>query len=199
MQQYNYEVNPLKVKGVFEVVIKPNVDERGSFGRIWDKQFFASLGMPYEWVQENHQYSKFKGTVRGAHIQLPPATESKMIWVPTGFTFFAYVDLRKGSPTLGEAGTLILSAEKQNSLVIPRGVAMVQCTLTDELHLHYKMDNYFSPEHEKNIRWDSLGVKFPVTTPTVISEKDRNATPLKEFLDATGGVDVVGTGMVKEI
>ncbi|MDO8515870.1 MAG: dTDP-4-dehydrorhamnose 3,5-epimerase family protein [bacterium] len=199
MQKYIYTATPLKVKGAFEIAIKPNSDERGSFGRIWDKEFFASLGLNQEWVQENHSYSKYKGTVRGAHIQAPPATESKMVWVPTGATFFVYVDLRKGSPTLGEAGSLILSAEKQNSLIIPRGIAIVMCTLTDELHLHYKMDNYFSPESERNIRWDSLGIKFPVETPTVISEKDRNAMPLKEFLDSTGGIDVIGTKMVAEI
>jgi dTDP-4-dehydrorhamnose 3,5-epimerase (EC 5.1.3.13) len=42
--------------------------------------------------------------------------------------------------------------------------------------IFYKVDEYYSPEHDMSIRWDDpdIGIDWPVNNP-ILSEKDKNA------------------------
>ena len=177
------------IKGVFEIQLEPKEDERGFFMRVYDKKIFGEHGMDKEWVQENHSLSRHRGTIRGLHFQYPPDTESKLIRLSSGEAFFAYVDLRKDSPTFGQAGHSIISAEKKNMLLIPRGCALGMCTLSDNVNLHYRVDNYYASANEDNILWNDpdLNIEWPIKEPTVISERDSKAQSFKGFLQKSGG------------
>lgn len=177
------------IKGVFEITLEPKTDERGFFIRTYDKQIFAERGLPTDWTQENHAFSKTKGTIRGLHFQYPPSAEAKLIRMAQGEAFWAFVDLRKNSPTFGKWGSIVLSAEKSNMMFIPRGVANGICTLSDNCHVLYKMDNFYEPSAQGAVRWDDpdVAVAWPVKIPSAISEKDKNAPSFKEFLEKTGG------------
>src|SRR3989344_208194 len=179
-----------KFKGTFEIQLEPFEDERGFFMRAYDKKIFAKYGIDKEWVQENHSLSKEKGTVRGLHFQYPPHTESKLVRVSSGEIFFAFVDLRKKSATFGEWGSVILSAEKKNMFLIPRGCAAGMCTLTENCNFHYRVDNYYSKEQEDNISWNDpdIGIKWPIKKAKVISDRDRRAQSFKDFLKNEGGL-----------
>lgn len=181
-----------EIKGVFEVRLKPFQDERGFFVRTYDDKIFKEQGLDRKWVHENHSFSVKKGTVRGLHFQYPPDTETKLLRVITGEVFFAFVDLRKGSPTFGKWGSLILSGEKKNMLYLPRGMAPGMCTLTDDCHLAYKVDNYYAPANEDNIHWNDpdIGIQWPITIPLVVSERDAKAQSFQEFVKKHGALDV---------
>ncbi len=181
-----------KFKGVFEIQLEPFEDDRGFFMRAYDKKIFAENGIDNDWVQENHSLSKYKGTVRGLHFQYPPHTKSKLVRVSSGEVFFAFVDLRKKSPTLGEWGSVVLSTKKKNMFLIPRGFAAGMCALTDNCNFHYRVDNYYSKEKEDNIRWNDpdIGIKWPIKKAKVISERDNKAQSFKEFLKNKGGLDI---------
>lgn len=178
-----------KFNGVFVIQLEPKEDERGFFMRVFDKKIFAEHGIAKEWVQKNHSLSKLKGTVRGLHFQYPPDTESKLVRVSSGGALFAYVDLRKNSPTLGQAGTIILSSENKKMLLIPRGYALGICTISENVNLHYCLDNYYASANEDNIKWNDpdLNIPWPIKEPTVISDRDSKAQSFKEFLQKSGG------------
>ncbi|MBI2024344.1 dTDP-4-dehydrorhamnose 3,5-epimerase [Candidatus Giovannonibacteria bacterium] len=178
-----------KIKGLFFIQLEPREDERGFFMRVYDKKIFAEHGIDKEWVQENHSLSRIKGTLRGLHFQYPPDTESKLMRVTSGEAFWACVDLRKNSSTFGKIDHTILSAEKKNMVLIPKGCGNGICTLADDVNLHYRVDNYYSPNNEDNIKWNDpdLNIPWPIKEPSVISERDSKAQSFKEFLEKSGG------------
>ncbi len=68
-------------------------------------------------------------------------------------------------------------------IFIPRGFAHGFCTLTDISEVVYKVDNYYSKEHETGIIWNDpdIGIKWPVENP-ILSAKDQNNLTLKRYL-----------------
>lgn len=183
-------IKKLAIEGVMEICLEPNMDSRGFFMRTYDEKIFQDYGINKKWVQESHSLSRKKWTVRGIHFQHSPFTETKIIRVIQGKILFAVIDLRKGSPTLGKWVQIVLSARKKNLLYIPRGCAPCMCTLTQNCQILYKMDNYFSPKHYDNIRWNdpTLAIKWPVKIPADISERDTEAQSFKEFISKYGGL-----------
>jgi len=182
-------VRKQELKGIFEIQLEQKGDHRGFFMRTFDDRIFKEKGIGREFVQENHSLSVKKGTIRGLHFQYPPDTESKLLRVVTGEVFFVYLDIRKDSPTFGRWGSIILSGENKKMLLASRGFAMGMCTLSDNVNLLYKVDNYYNPDNEDNILWNDpdLAIDWPIKNP-IISERDQKAQTWKEFVDKHGGL-----------
>ena len=98
-----------------------------------------------------------------------------------GRIFDVAVDIRQGSPQYGQWVGVELSAENKKQLFIPRGFAHGFITLTDDVEVQYKADNYYAPDCDGNIRWDDpdIGVEWPLQ-PVILSDKDKAAPLLKE-------------------
>lgn len=156
-------------------------DERGFFLEVFRADEFAKLGLPTQWVQENHSRSK-KGVVRGLHFQWDPPM-AKLMRVTVGAAFLVAVDIRKGSPTLGKWFGTEISAENKKQLWAPAGFARGFCVLSDYAEIQYKVTGIYNPKAESGIRWNdpAIGIQWPVENPT-LSEKDRNAQTLEEWL-----------------
>ncbi len=180
-----------KFKRVFEIQLDPHEDERGFFMRVYDTQLFEKYKIHKKWVQENHSLSVEKGVIRGMHFQLPPHSEAKLIRVINGKIYDVFIDLRKGSPTFGQWDSIKLSAENKKMIYIPRGFAHGFCALTKNCEILYKMDNYYTPNNEGNIKWNDsdVGINWPVNNPT-ISEKDLKARSFREFIERYGGLEL---------
>jgi dTDP-4-dehydrorhamnose 3,5-epimerase len=180
-----------KIKGVFEITLEPQVDNRGLFMRTYDEKIFGESGLNRIWVQENHSYSRKKGTLRGLHFQFPPRAEVKLVRAVRGEIFMAYVDIRKGSPTFGKWESLVLSENNLKVLYVTRGIALGMCTLTDNCTLLYKMGDYYVPESQGTIKWNDpdIGIKWPTDKP-IISEKDTAAMRFKDFIAKYKGLEV---------
>jgi dTDP-4-dehydrorhamnose 3,5-epimerase len=181
----------MELGGVFEITPERHEDNRGFFMRTYDDNVFAEHGLHCEWVQENHSFSRKKGTVRGLHFQFPPHSETKLVRGVSGEIFMAFVDLRKGSATFGKWSSLVLSEANKKMLYVPKGFALGMCAVTDNCTLLYKMDNYYFPESEDAIRWDDpdIGIEWPVKEP-VLSEKDARAGSFADFEQTYGGLTV---------
>ncbi len=177
------------IEGVLIIGLEPNFDERGFFMRTYDKKIFAEQGLPTDWAQENHALSKIKGTIRGLHFLYPPRTEAKLIQMAEGEAFWAFLDIRRKSSTFGRWGSVVLSAEKNHILFLPRGIANGICTLRDNCRVLYHMDNVYDDNAKGEIAWDDpeLEIPWPIKNPTNISTRDRNAGSFKEFLIKSGG------------
>lgn len=177
------DIKEKKIKGVFEIQLKPFDDPRGFFMRTYDDEIFKEHGIHHDWVQENHSFSKSKGTLRGLHFQFPPYAETKLVRAISGEIFIVIVDLRKDSKTFGKWESLTLSSENKKMLYVPKGFALGMCTMTDDCKLLYKMDEKYHPEAQGEIRWDDpdIGIKWPVDNP-ILSKRDMNAQSFKEFV-----------------
>jgi dTDP-4-dehydrorhamnose 3,5-epimerase len=178
------EVKELEIKGVFEIVPEPFFDNRGFFMRTYDVGLFEKFGLNRKWVQENHSRSERNGIIRGLHFQVEPFDETKLVRCISGEIFDVAVDLRKGSATFGKWVGVHLSENNKKMLYIPRGFAHGYCTLTEISEVVYKVDNYYSREHEKGILWNDpdLKIEWPAQDP-ILSEKDRKNLTLKQYLE----------------
>ena len=164
-------------------VIVPRVfhDHRGYFMESYRQDSFAEMGIPYDFPQDNHSYS-VQHVVRGLHFQWGPAM-AKLMRVTVGAVFLVAVDIRKGSPTLGEWFGLEVSAENKRQVFAPPGFARGFCVLSDAAELQYKCTAIYNPTGEGGIRWNDpdIGIEWPVAEP-ILSEKDAHAPTLAEWL-----------------
>jgi len=175
------KIEETKLEGVY--VLSPKVigDERGWFMESWSKLTFAENGFNYEFVQDNHSFSASKGTLRGLHFQLEPKAQTKLVRCTRGAVLDVAVDIRRGSPKYGKWVSEILSAENKKQLLIPKGFAHGFITLTDEVEVQYKADEYYSLEHDGCFAWNDpeICVDWGIQNP-ILSVKDKNSPLLKD-------------------
>jgi len=185
------EIKERNFKGVFEIQLETHKDSRGFYMRVYDAAIFKKYGIHKKWVQENHLLSVEKNVIRGMHFQLPPHSETKLVRVISGKIYDVFIDLRKGSSTFGQWDSINLSAENKKMICIPQGFAHGFCTLSKNCEVIYKVDNYYSPNYEGNIKWNDpdLGIDWPSNTP-ILSEKDSRAKSFKEFIEKYKGLKI---------
>jgi dTDP-4-dehydrorhamnose 3,5-epimerase len=157
-------------------------DSRGFFSESWNRKTLASHGIDMDFVQDNHSLSAQVGTVRGLHFQAPPHAQDKLVRCGKGRLFDVAVDIRKGSPTYGQWVGEELSFENGKQLWVPAGFLHGFMTLTPDTEIVYKCTDYYAPDCDGAVRWDSCGIDWPLDVATpVLSEKDEKAQALAEF------------------
>lgn len=168
------------------VIIEPKVfgDSRGWFMETWSRQKLEAAGIHMDFVQDNQSYSAHKGTFRGLHYQLNPMAQAKIVRCTRGELLDIAVDIRQNSPQFAKWTAVKLTAENKRQLLIPRGFAHGFLTLTDDVEIQYKADNYYAPHFDGNIRWDDpeIGLELPFE-PVILSDKDKNAPSLHERVE----------------
>ena len=154
-------------------------DERGFFEETYREKAFEEAGIP-PFVQENHALSRLN-VLRGLHYQLNPEAQGKLVRCSRGRVFDVAVDIRKGSRTFGTWLGLELSDANGSMLYIPEGFAHGYCALSQNAEIIYKTTGYWSPQHERAIRWNDPGIAidWPVASP-IVSDKDGKAPDLTE-------------------
>jgi len=151
-------------------------DARGFFSEIYNTQKFSAAGIDTEFVQDNHSLSVERGVVRGLHYQIAPMAQDKLVRVVRGAIIDVAVDIRRSSPTFGKHVAVKLSADNWQQMFIPIGFAHGFATLEPNTEVVYKVSNYYSPAHERGIRWNdpALGIDWGVDEgQAILSEKDR--------------------------
>ena len=165
------------------VVLVPDIfqDSRGFFMETFRTDQFAALGIPCEFVQDNHSRST-KGVLRGLHFQWEPPM-GKLMRVTLGSAFLVAVDIRKGSPTLGQWCGIEASAENRREVWAPAGFARGFCVLSDVAEIQYKCTGLYSNKAESGILFNDpeIGIEWPVREP-LLSDKDGKAQTLKAWL-----------------
>ena len=141
------------------------------------------MGLAADWELENEAWSEQRFTLRGLHFQAPPFAQTKLVRVIRGKILDVFVDIRKTSPTFGKWDSVELSEERGAAVYIPRGFAHGYCTLCDDVLVHYKVDNAYSPDHEMGIKWNDpeLAVKWPEIGQPILSEKDQRLPSFTSF------------------
>lgn len=158
-------------------IIIPDVygDSRGWFMETYTKEKLKEV-TGVEFVQDNQSYSSQKGIVRGLHCQTNPHCQTKLIRCTRGEIYDIIVDIRKGSPTYKKWIKVLLSAENKKQLLIPKGFLHGFETMSDDVEVQYKVDDYYSKECDRSIKFndEEIGVEWDFENP-IVSDKDKNA------------------------
>ncbi|WP_371158161.1 dTDP-4-dehydrorhamnose 3,5-epimerase [Jannaschia sp. 2305UL9-9] len=156
-------------------------DARGFFSESWNKAKLADHGIDIDFVQDNHSLSARVGTVRGLHFQSPPHAQAKLVRCGRGRLFDVAVDIRRGSPTYGQWVGEELSFENGRQLLIPAGFLHGFVTREPDTEIVYKCSDYYAPECDGAVRWDSCGIDWGFDGEPVLSDKDTAAPALADF------------------
>jgi dTDP-4-dehydrorhamnose 3,5-epimerase len=164
---------PTEIPGA--VLIRPQrmEDERGFFARIYCERELAEHGLDPRLVQHSLSYNRLRGTLRGMHFQNEPHAENKLVSCNRGAIYDVIVDLRVESPSYRRWIAVTLSADRPESLFVPKGCAHGFITLADETTVEYKISEFYAPGLGQGLRFDdpAFGIEWPLA-PVVISARD---------------------------
>jgi dTDP-4-dehydrorhamnose 3,5-epimerase len=167
------------------VLVKPVIhgDERGFFHESYRRGAYAELGIPEEFVQDNHSRSGH-GIVRGMHFQVGHGA-AKLVRCARGEILDVVVDLRRGSPTFGAWEAFELTDENLHQLYCPIGFAHGFCVLSSHADVMYKQAPYYDAALERGIAYNDpdVAIAWPAGIDLNASERDANA-PLLCDLEA---------------
>src|SRR6202451_2258217 len=129
-------------------VLIPDIfqDSRGFFMEAYREDQFKANGLPTDFVQDNHSRS-VRGVVRGLHFQWDPPM-GKLMRVSLGSAFLVAVDIRRGSPTLGQWAGVEVSAENHRQVWAPAGFARGFCVASDIAEIQYNCTGIYSNKAE---------------------------------------------------
>ena len=165
--------------GAYSIELEKRGDERGFFARAWCRQEFGRVGLNTGIVQANVSRTQARGTIRGMHLQVSPAAETKLVRCVRGAVLDVICDLRLDSPTFRLWEGFELTDSNHRAVYVPEGFAHGFQALTDDVELFYQVTAYYSPEHERGVRYDDpeIGIEWPLEA-SVVSEKDASWPPL---------------------
>lgn len=121
-----------------------------------------------------------KGVLRGMHVQIPPRSGRKIVFVASGHVRDFVVDLRVGSPWFGRLRETQLT-EDSGALLIPAGCAHGFEALTDDVTMVYLQEGAYHPSADTGVRWDSVGI-VPQTPDPRVSERDQSLPAFYDFV-----------------
>jgi len=177
-------VNIIATNLIDAYILEPKVfeDHRGFFMETYNTQLLEKQGLTFNFIQDNHALSKESGVLRGLHYQLEPYAQTKLVRVTSGAVYDVIVDLRHGSPTYGQWQGFTLSSDNKRQLLVPKGFAHGYCTLEENTEFLYKVDNYYSPQHDRGIAWNDpdLNINWPTPNP-ILSDKDTKHPHLQDL------------------
>jgi len=174
----------LSIAEIVKITPRRFGDARGYFSEVFKDGWFRQTVADVGFVQDNQSLSVPAGTVRGLHFQLDPFAQGKLVRCIAGAIFDVAVDIRQGSPSLGQWVGAELSADNGAQLWIPAGFAHGFATLAPDTIVHYKVTAPYSAEHDRGLMWNdpALGIAWPVTAEAaLLSDKDRRQPMLVDL------------------
>lgn len=175
------QIEETGLSGVVILTPKRFGDARGFFSESWNRKLLAACGITLDFVQDNHSVSVSPGTLRGLHFQSPPHAQDKLVRCGRGALFDVAVDIRKGSPTYGQWLGVELTAENGKQLLVPKGFLHGFVTREPDTEICYKCSDYYAPDCDGAVRWDSCGIDWGLKGEPVLSDKDRAAQTMADF------------------
>lgn len=162
------------LKGAYTIEPEKLADDRGFFGRTWCQREFSDQGLDPSLVQSSISLNHQQGTLRGMHLQLPPAAEVKLVRCTRGAIYDVIVDLRSDSATYLHWTGVKLTADNRIALYIPKGFAHGFQTLGDDTEVFYQISEFYDPNLARGFRWNDPMIKIDWPIPvSKISDRDR--------------------------
>jgi dTDP-4-dehydrorhamnose 3,5-epimerase len=151
------------IPGAYIVEPQRHTDSRGYFVRHWCQREFAQAGLDVQLVQASSSFNLHRHTVRGMHMQVPPALEGKLIRCVAGAILDVIVDLRPDSRTFLQHVAVELTAENGRALYVPPVCLHGFQTLADRSEVSYMMTGFYDPQYGRGFRWNdpAFGIRWP--------------------------------------
>lgn len=178
------KITPLSLDGLLLCEPVRHGDSRGWFMESYRQdRLDDAAGRAVRFVQDNQSFSAQKGTLRGMHYQAPPRAQAKLIRCLSGSLTDVVVDARRASSTYGQSISVSLSADNGRQLFVPAGYLHGFVTTAPDTMVAYKVTDIYSAEHEGSVRWDSLGIDWPLGDgQPQLSDRDRAAPTFADWL-----------------
>jgi dTDP-4-dehydrorhamnose 3,5-epimerase/CDP-3, 6-dideoxy-D-glycero-D-glycero-4-hexulose-5-epimerase len=171
----------MKIKDVVTFKLEKFTDQRGSFLKIFSKDFLLkNYGFDFKVEEFFYSISREK-VIRGMHFQKKPYEQAKIIYVSKGSITDVLLDLRKDSETYLHYDSIKLNSETDMFLYIPRGIAHGFLTNEENSIVNYLVDNIYFDKQEDGILWNSFGYNWNINDP-IISDRDSSFQTLDEYL-----------------
>lgn len=166
----------IPLTGVTLISVRRFADTRGYFSETYNRSRFSGWGINLEFVQDNHTYSKKKGTIRGLHFQRPPHAQAKLVRVLKGRIIDVAVDIRHVSVELSPGGS---------QLYIPVGYLHGFVTLEPDTEVAYKVSNVYDVASDSGICWHDpdIGIDWGVPIERAVVSDKEAALPFLAALD----------------
>ncbi|SFU17974.1 dTDP-4-dehydrorhamnose 3,5-epimerase [Sedimentitalea nanhaiensis] len=175
------QIEKTALSGVLILTPARHGDARGFFAESWNRRRLAECGIDLDFVQDNHSLSGAVNTLRGLHFQAPPHAQAKLVRCGRGRLYDVAVDIRKGSPTYGHWVGADLSAANGRQMLVPAGFLHGFVTREPNTEILYKCSDYYAPECDGAVHWDSCGIDWDLSAAPLLSPKDAGAVPLADF------------------
>src|SRR5215510_16256693 len=139
-------IEPEQMPGVKVVTAKTFPDERGYLVQSWVAAELDAQGIPSTFKQAIQTVSH-RGVVRGLHFQWDPPM-GKYVRCLRGAILDVVVDVRHGSPTLGDHVAVELTGTNHRQIWVPPGFAHATFALADDSVVLYECTAAHGPGRE---------------------------------------------------
>jgi len=187
--KHDCEIREKEISGIYEIKPEIHADHRGHLNLTNTSELLIKHDLNINWKEEYHSYTKNKFCIKGLYIQLEPYVETKMITAINGDSLWVNVDLRENSSTFGKWTSTLLSGKLNNSVYVSGGFANGCVSLTENVDLFVKADNFYSVEHGVGIKWDDkdLDIDWRIGNNTpIVSKWHDNFESLENFKELIG-------------
>ncbi len=168
-----------KLKGLKLINFFNPIDSRGKFVKFYNETTFQLNNLNFDLKEAYYSVSK-KNVIRGMHFQIPPLSHKKIVFVSKGNIIDVVLDIRKESPTFGQAFSAQLNAEDNIAIFIPKGFAHGFLSLGDDTIVNYLQTSEYSQEHDQGILWNSFSFEWGIEKP-IISQRDSLLNTFEEY------------------
>ena len=163
-----------KLEGAYIIDLEKRVDERGFFARAFCQSEFSKHGLESTISQVNIASNLHKGTLRGIHLQYPPAADTKVVRCTRGAIFFVLIDLRPESDSFLQHVTIELNQENMMAIYVPKRFANGYQTLCDNTDICYLHSEFYTPSSDGGLMYYDpiLKLEWPLPV-SIISPRDQ--------------------------
>ena len=173
------------IAGAWVLDPEPQVDDRGSFSRTYDRGAWIAHGLDTTLDHIATSSNVHTGTLRGLHLQSAPHGEAKTVRCTRGRVFDVMVDARIGTEGFGRWAGFELDVAGGRSLHLPVGVAHGFITREANSELTYLISAAYEPAATGGFRWDDpdLAIAWPLA-PEHLSDRDQHLPGLADWAAA---------------
>lgn len=158
------------IPGLKLIHLKEFKDNRGSFIKVFNKDFFLENGLETDFKESYYSISA-NNVIRGMHFQTPPFEHTKLVYLNQGKITDVILDVRKSSPTYGQHFSTELNTENPILIYIPIGCAHGFLSMEDNTMVTYLQSSCYNNASDKGIKYSSFGMKWEIENP-ILSERD---------------------------
>jgi dTDP-4-dehydrorhamnose 3,5-epimerase len=167
------------IDGVYVIHLNKMNDNRGSFTKMFNEDFFTSNGLRTD-LKESYFSVSNKNVIRGMHFQSPPAEHTKLVFLNRGSILDVVLDIRKSSATFGQCFSTSIFENDPKLIYIPAGCAHGFLSLEDNSIVSYLQTSVYNKDCDLGIRYDSFGFDWKVAKP-ILSRRDESFDSFSEF------------------